>query len=80
MPPIEAMRLGVPTVTTRETSLYEVTQGKAIYVEDPLDPREWCARIEEAQSRPGRTYPFPEYDLRRVMSQYIDLFHQVGKA
>lgn len=79
MPPIEAMRLGIPTVTTRETSLYEVTQGKAIYVDNPFDENEWCEKMEMAMKCPRRPFPFPEYDPETITRQYIDMFHRVGR-
>ena len=46
MPPVEAMMRGVPVVTTKETSIYEVTQGKAAYVDDCFDPAEWKNCVE----------------------------------
>jgi glycosyltransferase involved in cell wall biosynthesis len=45
MPPVEAMGLGIPTITTRVTSLEEVTQKKAIYVDNPTDSEELKAKM-----------------------------------
>jgi glycosyltransferase involved in cell wall biosynthesis len=47
MPPIEAMLFDRPVITTRKTSLYEVTMGEAAYVDDPFDAAEWNRRIDE---------------------------------
>lgn len=46
MPPIEAIALGAPVVTTRETSIPEVTQNLAIYVNDPFSVSEWYEKLE----------------------------------
>jgi len=45
MPPIEAMGLGVPVITTKCGSLEEVTLGRANYVENPKDVKELSAEI-----------------------------------
>ena len=41
IPPVEAMICGAPVITTRCTSIPEVTQGLANYVNDPYDENEW---------------------------------------
>lgn len=41
MPPVEAMAFGATVITTKEASLYEVTQGKACYIENPYNVEEW---------------------------------------
>ena len=69
MPPIEAMLFRTPVVTTRCTSIPEVTQGKAVYVENPYDVDEWidkvnCAAIPE-------TMDFSVYDPERISGQYL---------
>lgn len=46
MPPIEAMFFGARVVTTQCASIPEVTQGKAVYVQDPYDIKEWIQKIE----------------------------------
>lgn len=45
MPPIEAMFFGSRVVTTKCASIPEVTQGKAVYVDDPYDAQEWIDKI-----------------------------------
>jgi glycosyltransferase involved in cell wall biosynthesis len=45
MPPVEAMGMGIPTITTRVSSLEEVTQNKAIYVDDPTNQIELMEKM-----------------------------------
>lgn len=73
MPPIEAMRRGVPVITTKETSLYEVTQGKANYVENPFDEDEWVEFIVKDNNQINKVL-FPEYSLKIIINDYQDLF------
>ncbi|RPJ83356.1 MAG: glycosyltransferase family 1 protein, partial [Acidobacteria bacterium] len=47
MPAVEALGMGLPTLTSACTSLPEVTLGKASYVDDPMDAQAWTARIVE---------------------------------
>lgn len=74
MPPIEAMRRGAPVVTTREASIYEVTQGKAEYVENPFDEKEWAALISSVRTAKYEKYDFECYGIKNIMKQYIELF------
>lgn len=76
MPPIEAMRRGRPVITTRETSLYEVTQGKAIYVENPYDENEWKELLQPEEPY-DVVYSFEEYSLKLITSQYVSLFSRL---
>jgi glycosyltransferase involved in cell wall biosynthesis len=52
MPPVEALGLGVPTVTSRASSLPEVTLGKCAYVEKATDVDEWAAVLVDLLDRP----------------------------
>ena len=49
MPPIEAMQLGARVITTRCTSLPEVTKGKCNYVVNALEKHDWIDEIQKAQ-------------------------------
>lgn len=51
MTPIEAMRLGATVVTTKCTSIPEVTQGICNYVDDPYDPQNWVDVMATAVNR-----------------------------
>lgn len=71
MPPIEAMRKGKNVVMTDRSCLREVTEGKAIYVTDPFDPKEWNEKIAEAQQREGKKEPFEKYSLECIVAEYV---------
>ncbi len=71
MPPIEAMMLGKNVITTKETSIYEVTRGKANYVENPFDAYEWIKLIKENENRMDKKILFDEYSLEVATNQYL---------
>lgn len=73
MPPIEAMRKGKNVVMTEKSCLREVTDGKAIYVQDPFDADEWNEKIDEGEKRPPAVQRFEQYELRNVVRQYIKI-------
>lgn len=81
MPPVEAMMRGVPVVTTREASIYEVTDGKAMYVMDPYDPDEWCACMEcdvKGDSNSESLTWINKYGVKNVCEQYVKLITSLG--
>ena len=78
MPPIEAMELGVKVITTKKTSIEEVTQGKAYYVEDPMNASEWVKKIKEIEGEESKKYEFPEYSIETITKQYIQLLTSVN--
>lgn len=75
MPPVEAMILGCPVITTRCTSLEEVTRGLAEYVENPTDPDEWAAKIRLVQGR-NRT----ESEKERIRGELEDAYRPSNVA
>lgn len=79
MPPIEAMRRGKRVVMTRESCLEEVTQGKAVYVENPYDLKEWVKRIDEALSLSPEPEEFAEYELANVVGEYVKVLEEAGR-
>lgn len=80
MPPIEAMRRGKRVVMTRKSCLEEVTQGKAVYVEEPYNVDEWLEKIDKALSLSPAREAFEEYELRNVVKEYIRVFEENVKG
>jgi len=77
MPPVEAMILGIPVITTKCASIPEITQNKAIYVEKPYDLEEWFEKINEIPRIGAVKYEFNEYSLKNITNQYLALFETV---
>jgi glycosyltransferase involved in cell wall biosynthesis len=64
MPPIEALGLGIPVLTTSCGSLSEIPSGMATVVADPMDPAEMAEAMREMlQNR-------HLYDQRQVQDRY----------
>lgn len=78
MPPVEAMALGKPVITTKCASLPEVTQGMAEYVEEPQNIEEWIKKIRECIGKENSIGLFDArvYDGERVANQYLDVFDE----
>ena len=74
MPPIEAMRKGKNVVMTDKTCLKEVTEGKAIYVENPFDVEEWMKRIEQAKETQPKVEKFERYNPENIVAAYCKAF------
>lgn len=74
MPPIEAMRKGKRVVMTRKSCLEEVTEGKAVYVDNPYDVEEWMDKINDAVQLPSKTEAFEQYNLDRIVKEYLNVF------
>ena len=77
MPPIEAMIKGAKVVTTKCGSIEEITHSKASYVDDPLSIKEWIEKIKEAELLQKKKHIFPEYELKNVTEEYLELFEGV---
>ncbi len=69
MPPVEAMLFGSRVVTTRCTSIPEVTQGKAVYVDDPYNENEWINKIQ--QNYEPQDMDFKVYAPEIISMQYL---------
>ena len=69
MPPIEAMLFKTRVITTKCTSIPEVTQDKAVYVNDPFDVDEWIDKIRNEQVQ--GTIDFSVYDPERISKKYL---------
>ena len=78
MPPVEAMIRGIPVVTTKETSIYEVTQGKAIYVDAAQDVHEWLSTVDSAIE--ARNSIVNKYDIKSITDNYLKLFRKESEA
>lgn len=77
MPPVEAMRKGKCVVTTRKSCLEEVTEGKAVYVDNPLDVEEWIEKIQVAEQRECKKEAFDQYELNNIVRQYMNCWEDV---
>lgn len=74
MPVIEALMLGTTTITTKTTSIPEVSCNQAIYVNDPTNVNDW---IDAITNNPPikKKINFPQYSIECIAKQYIDLFN-----
>jgi len=76
MPVIESLMLGTPVITTKTTSIPEVSCNKAIYVDNPTDVNEWINAI--VKNKPiKKRIEFPQYSVTHIAKQYIDLFKKL---
>lgn len=71
MPVVEAMELGARVITTNCTSIPEVSEHKALYVENPFNEREWLQVMKTHLSDEWKTYQFPQYDTLCVATKYL---------
>jgi glycosyltransferase involved in cell wall biosynthesis len=82
MPPVEAMGMGLPVLTTRCTAIPEVTMQRAVYVENPLDVDEWRDRLTDMLNHQDQYLPDQlliqtirqTYDPVAIAKKYVDLF------
>ena len=79
MPPIEAMRRGKRVVMTKESCLFEVTQGKAVYVDDPFDADEWVAKMQSVMGLEEEEVEFTDYHIENIVGDYVNNFENVMK-
>lgn len=80
MPPIEAMAFEVPVLTTKCTSLLEVTGRLCNYVDNPLDPKEWADKMEgelKLAEKEKVIALMEKYRSRNIAEQYIELFQRL---
>lgn len=79
MPPVEAMELGTQVLTTRCSSIPEVTEEKANYVQDPFDVNQWVEGIKYLVKNTSHIkYEFPNYSLENVTAKYLKCFNEVN--
>lgn len=85
IPPVEALGLGLPVLTSARTSIPEVTLGAADLIEDPLDPSTWASRIADHLAQPGRFVPTQQqvatirerYEPTAIAARYLEAFEAV---
>lgn len=78
MPPVEAMLFGSVVITTDRSSIPEVTQGKANYVNAPYDAEAWIRAMRQPQNRIAEV-DFDRYDQMKLARQYLELLlRQLG--
>lgn len=75
MPPVEAMLFGTKVVTTKCTSIPEITQGKALYVEDPFCVEEWMEKLSCDAYQCGNM-DFSVFDSEAIAKQYLELLKE----
>ena len=81
MPPVEAIIRGIPVLTTKETSLFEVTEGCAEYVNNPYDADEWQAKMVDTGIKSNDCSRLKgKYDIFEITTQYQNLFDNVASA
>lgn len=76
MPPIEAMAMGVPVLTTRCTSLEEVTGGLVNYINEPMNAVEWAKKLEEELEIPSSknvTELLKRYSSSTIAKKYLSI-------
>ena len=77
MPVVEGLMLGSRVITTKCTSIPEVSKGLAVYVDDPYDTDEWIEKLSQAESQPKKVIDFPEYEKSYVASRYLKVFEDI---
>ena len=66
------MMFGTRTITTRCTSIPEVTQGKAEYVEDPYSVDEWIEKMKQKENHSAEM-DFSQYDSEYISKKYLEI-------
>lgn len=69
MPPIEAMLFKTRVITTKCASIPEVTQGKAVYVDNPYDVDEWIEKIMNDSVQ--EAMDFSIYNPKLISRKYL---------
>ena len=82
MPPIEAMAMGTPVLTTRCTSLEEVTGGLLNYIDDPLDSEKWSNSLKGILSVPDEIQKdalLNKYSRTTIAKEYLSMFRELNE-
>lgn len=75
MPPVEAMAFGATVITTDRTSIPEVTQGKANYVDDPFSVEAWISKMKNPHHK-NSEFNFALYDRKYLAQKYMSFLKQ----
>lgn len=86
MPPVEALGLGIPVLTSSDPSIVETTLGFARYLHDSKDASEMCEAMNEMLADPDAFRPSPakvlmikdRYDPDRIARSFIDVVRTRG--
>jgi len=73
MPPVEAMYMGRPVITTKCASIPEVTQGRAIYVDDPMDVDEWAEAITLVSDDDVAELDYSKFDAVELAQCFMNI-------
>lgn len=83
MTPVEAMAAQCPVISSKETSLYEVTGGLVRYYEPAADEKMLCRAMEEELENPvsetilqKRRDEIFRYSKEKIAKQYLQLFYE----
>ena len=79
IPPVEAMMCGATVICSNRTSIPEVTQQLANYVEDPYDVEAWVECMRNAVNRSAEL-DRTRYDAKGIAKRYVRFLteHQPG--
>lgn len=72
LPPVEALGLGIPVLTTGRGSIPEVTLGLAQYVRDPMSSEEWAEMAHQILEQRTKFLPSNEA-IQMIREQYNPL-------
>ena len=78
MTPVEAMFYGKTVITTKCASIPEVTQNKAVYVNDPYDLDEWIEKMKDiGQTFDDTAIDMTVYDDKKIAAEYLNILRKV---
>lgn len=72
MPPVEAKLFKTKVITTRESSIPEVTQNAVLYVNNPFDANEWAEKVLNTEEKDDGIINFNCYNIETIARQYLE--------
>lgn len=79
MPPVEAMSIGTPVITTKRACIPEITQNVANYVEDPYSVNEWIESMLNIQNK-SNLFDSSKYLPKKIAEEYMEIIDFVGNG